>query len=162
MVDIVFEDEKLGEGNLDVVTDGDAALDPDTDTDPDLLFVSEPDTDDEDTLVPDTDADSDLLFVLESDSDFEVVTDGDTLLVSVTSTDTDADTLRLTLGVCVSVGSMDADAVSDGVKLGETGLIVTDGVIDGVGKNTVYDTKNADPRFAIFTISAPLRPPLLS
>jgi hypothetical protein len=145
--DIVFEDEKLGEGNLDVVTDGDAALDPDTDTDPDLLFVTEPDTDEEAALDPDTDADSDLLFVtdadsdllfvFESDDDFDSLADNDGLLESVGSIDTDADTLRLTLDVCVSDGSTDAEAVSDGVKLGETGLIVTDGVIDGVGKNTV-------------------------
>jgi hypothetical protein len=79
------------------------------------------------------DADSDRLIVLESESDRERVRDGETLLVSVTSADTDADTLRLTLDVCVSDGSIDAEAVSDGVKLGETGLFVTEGVIDGVG-----------------------------
>jgi len=67
--DAVFEDEKLGEGNLELVTDGDATLDPDIDTDPDLLFVTEPDNDEEAALVPDTDADSDLLFVTDADSD---------------------------------------------------------------------------------------------
>ena len=108
------------------------------------------------------DADSDRLIVLESDSDRERVRDGETLLVSVTSADTDADTLRLTLDVCVSDGSTDAEAVSDGVKLGETGLFVTEGVIDGVGIISVYDTKNADPLDAIFTISAPIMLPLPS
>jgi len=172
VVDAVFEAEKLGEGNLDVVTDEDAALDPDTDTDSDLLFVTELDNDEEAALVPDTDPDSDRLFVtdpdsdrlfvLESDSDFEVVREGETLFVSVTSTDTDADTLRLTLDVCVSLGSTDADAVVEGVKLGETGLFVTEGVMEGVGKNTLYDTKNADPLEAILIIFAPVMPPPLS
>jgi hypothetical protein len=32
---------------------------------------------------------------------------------------------------------MDSEAVVDGVKLGETGLFVTDGVIDGEGINSV-------------------------
>ena len=119
-----------------------------TDADSDRLFA--------------TDADSDRLIVLESDSDFEIVREGETLLVSVTSADTDADILRLTLDVCVSDGSTDAEAVSDGVKLGETGLFVTEGVIDGVGKNIVYDTKNADPPDAILIISAPVMLPPLS
>jgi len=109
-----------------------------------------------------TDTDSDRLIVLESDSDLERVRDGEMLLVSVTSADTDADTLRLTLDVCVSDGSIDAEAVSDGVKLGDTGLIVTEGVMDGVGKNIVYETKNADPPDAILIISAPVMPPPLS
>ena len=148
VADTVFETEKLTEGDLVVVTDEDAALDPVTEADSDLLFV--------------TDADSDLLFVLESDSDLEVVRDGETLLVSVTSTDTDADTLRLSVELTVVVASIDSDAVVDGVKLGETGDAVTDGVIDGVGKNTVYDRKNADPLDAIFIISAPVMPPPLS
>ena len=119
-----------------------------TDADSDLLFA--------------TDADSDLLFVLESDGDFDSLADNDGLLESVGSTDTDADTLRLTLDVCVSDGYTDAEAVSDGVKLGDTGLIVTDGVIDGVGKNIVYDRKNADPPDAILIIFAPVMPPPLS
>jgi hypothetical protein len=109
-----------------------------------------------------TDADSDRLFVFESDADLEVVTDTDVVFVSVGSTDADADTLRLTLDVCVSDGSIDAEAVSDGVKLGETGLFVTEGVIDGVGKKIVYDRKNADPPDAILIIFAPVMPPPLS
>jgi len=35
-------------------------------------------------------------------------------------------------------------------------------VIDGVGKNIVYDRKNADPPDAILIISAPVMPPPLS
>jgi hypothetical protein len=130
VADTVFETEKLSEGDLVVVTDEDAALE------------------------SDTDADSDLLFVLESDSDLEVVRDGEALLVSVTSTDTDADTLGLPVELTVVVASIDSDAVVEAVKLGETGDAVTDGVIDGVGKNTVYDTKKADPPDAILIISA--------
>jgi len=107
------------------------------------------------------DADSDRLIVLESESDRERVRDGETLLVSVTSADTDADTLRLTLDVCVSDGSIDAEAVSDGVKLGETGLFVTDGVIDGEGIIAVYDMKNTEPEPRLI-ISAPVMPPPLS
>ena len=95
----------------------------------------EPDTDDEAALDPVTDADSDLLFVLEPDSVFEIVTDGETLLLSVGSADTDADTLRLTVDVCVSDASIDAEAVVEAVKLGETGLFVTEGV--GVGEGMI-------------------------
>ena len=182
VVDNVVEAEKLSEGDLDTVNDDEAALvsvtdadsdfeplavtdgllesvtSADTDADSDLLFVTDADSDR--LSVPD--ADSDRLIVLESDSDRERVRDGETLLVSVTSADTDADTLRLTLDVCVSDGSTDAEAVSDGVKLGDTGLIVTEGVMDGVGKNIVYETKNADPPDAILIISAPVMPPPLS
>ena len=50
----------------------------------------------------------------------------------------------------------------DAVKLGETGLFVTDGVGVGDGIISVYDTKNADPLDAIFTISAPIWVPLRS
>jgi hypothetical protein len=140
------------------VADNDAALVPDTDADSDLLFATDADSD---RLIV-IDADSDLLFVFESDGDFDSLADNDGLLESVGSTDADADTLRLTLDVCVSVGSIDAEAVVEAVKLGDTGLFVTDGVIDGVGKNNVYDRKNADPRFAILIISAPVMPPPLS
>lgn len=123
VADTVFETEKLTDGDLVPVADDEDALVSVTDADSDRLFV--------------IDADSERLFVLESDSDLERVLDADTLLVSVTSADTDADTLRLTLDVCVSDGFIDAEAVVDGVKLGETGLFVTEGVIDGEGINSV-------------------------
>ena len=57
---------------------------------------------------------------------------------------------------------MDAETVVDAVKLGETGLFVTDGVGVGDGIISVYETKNADPLDAIFTISAPIILPLPS
>ena len=148
VVEIVVDAEKLTDGDLEPVSDDEAALDPDTDADSDLLFV--------------TDADSDLLFVFESDSDFEVVADNDGLLESVGSADTEADTLRLPVVLAVVVASMELEAVSDGVKLGETGLLVTEGVNDGDGIIAVYDIKNAEPRDAIFTISAPIWLPLPS
>ena len=119
VADTVFEAEKLNEGDLDTVTDEEAALVPDTDADSDLLFA--------------TDADSDLLFVLESDSDLEILAVKDGLLLSVRSVDTDADTLRLPVELAVFVGSIELDGVSDDVKLGETGLFVTDGVTDREG-----------------------------
>ena len=123
VADNVFETEKLTDCDLDLVTDDEAALDPVTDADSDRLFVN--------------DADSDRLFVLESDSDLEVVRDGETLLESVGSAELDADTLRLSVVLEVDVASMDSEAVVDGVKLGETGLLVTEGVIDGEGINSV-------------------------
>ena len=129
VADNVFETEKLTDCDLDTVADDEAALVPVNDADSDLLFVVDADSD----LLFVTDADSDRLIVLESDSDLERVRDGETLLESVGSAELDADTLRLTLDVCVSDGSTDEEAVSDGVKLGETGLFVTDGVIDCVG-----------------------------
>ena len=165
VADTVFDAEKLSDGDLDIDTDEDAALDPDTEADSERLIVVEPDSDlevvsdgetlrlsvgyavtdaDSDRLVviePDsdrlavTDADSDRLVVLEPDSDLEVVLDGETLRLSVGSTEVDADTLRLVVGDTVSVRSMDAEAVVVGVKLGETGLFVTDGV--GVGDGII-------------------------
>jgi hypothetical protein len=158
VADNVPEAEKLTDCDLDLVADNEAALVPDTDADSDLLFVTDADSD----LLFVTDADSDLLIVLESDSDRERVRDGETLLESVGSAELDADTLRLSVVLAVIVASMDSEAVVDGVKLGETGLFVTEGVIDGVGKNIVYDTKNADPPDAILIISAPVMLPPLS
>ena len=133
VADNVPEAEKLTDCDFDPVADDEAALDPVTDADSDLLFVNDADSD----LLFVLDADSDRLFVLESDSDLERVRDGETLLESVGSTELDADTLRLSVVLAVIVASMDPDAVVDGVKLGETGLFVTDGVIDREGINSV-------------------------
>jgi hypothetical protein len=123
VIDKVADTDKLGEIVLDPVSEDEDALVPDTDPDSDRLFV--------------IDADTDFEKVTEAETDFDSLTDADTLLESVGSNDAVADTLRLTLDVCVSLGSVDADAVVDGVKLGETGDAVTDGVMDGVGKNTL-------------------------
>jgi len=78
-------------------------------------------------------------------SDLELVRSVDSLL----------DTLRLALIDREPVGSIDplavtlldteVDAVSEAVKLGDTGDFVTEGVIDGDGMITVYDMKNTDP-----------------
>ena len=66
-----------------------------------------------------------------------------------------ADTLRLALADRESVGSIDplavtlldteVDAVSEAVKLGDTGDFVKDGVGVGEGMIAVYDMKNTDP-----------------
>ena len=133
VADTVFETEKLTDCDLDPDNDDEAALVPDTDVDSDLLFVNDANSD----LLFVTDADLDLLFVLESDSDLERVRDDETLLESVGSAELDADTLRLSVILAVDVASMESEAVVDGVKLGETGLFVTDGVIDGEGINSV-------------------------
>ena len=65
------------------------------------------------------------------------------------------ESVRLALTDRESVGSVDplavtlldteVDAVSEAVKLGDTGDFVTDGVTDGDGMITVYDMKNTDP-----------------
>ena len=133
VADNVPEPEKLTDCDLDPVADNEAALVPDTDADSDLLFVTDADSDRLFVL----DADSDRLFVLDADSDLEVVRDGETLLESVASAELDADILRLSVVLAVDVASMDSEAVVDGVKLGETGLFVTDGVNDGEGINSV-------------------------
>ena len=74
---------------------------------------------------------------------------------SVTSTDELRDVLRLAVTDRESVGSIDplavtlfeteVDAVSEAVKLGDTGDFVRDGVGVGVGMIAVYDMKNTDP-----------------
>jgi hypothetical protein len=76
-------------------------------------------------------------------------------LVTVRVVDSLADTLRLALTdlesvrlidvLAVTLGDMEVDSVSEGVKLGDTGDFVTEGVIDGEGMITVYDMKNTDP-----------------
>ena len=74
---------------------------------------------------------------------------------SVASTDVVRDSLRLALTDRESVASVDplavtlldreVDAVSEAVKLGDTGDFVRDGVGVGEGMITVYDMKNTDP-----------------
>ena len=78
-------------------------------------------------------------------SDLELVRSVDSLL----------DTLRLPLTDLVIVRSVDplavtlldteVDAVSEAVKLGDTGDFVREGVGVGEGMITVYDMKNTDP-----------------
>lgn len=74
---------------------------------------------------------------------------------SVTSDDWVRDTLRLAVSVRESVGSIEplavtlldteVDAVSEAVKLGDTGDFVREGVGVGEGMIAVYDMKNTDP-----------------
>ena len=44
-----------------------------------------------------------------------------------------------------TLGDTELDSVSEGVKLGDTGDGVTEGVIECVGIIVVYDMKNTDP-----------------
>jgi len=101
--------------------------------------------------------------VSEAARDGETVTEGarETLIVllvdreSVASADGVRDVLRLAVTDRESVGSIDVlavtlldtevDAVSEAVKLGDTGDFVRDGVGVGDGMIAVYDMKNTDP-----------------
>jgi hypothetical protein len=86
----------------------------------------------------------------------------------VASTDAVRDMLRLALIDRESVGSTDGlpdtlrdievDAVSEAVKLGDTGDFVRDGVGVGEGMIAVYDMKNTDPEPRLI-ILAPIWPP---
>ena len=85
----------------------------------------------------------------------DTLRDALTDLESVGSIDPLADTLLLTLADLESVrvidpltdtlGDTEVDAVSEAVKLGDTGDFVRDGVGVGVGMIAVYDMKNTDP-----------------
>jgi len=61
-------------------------------------------------------------------------------------------TVRVVDVLAVTLVETDVDAVSEAVKLGETGDFVKDGVGVGEGMITVYDMKNTDPepRFTIW------------
>ena len=123
--------------------------------------MTEPDTDEEAALEPDTDADSDLepLIerdsdlepVIEPDSDFETDDETDGVLEAVASIDSLADTLLLILVL----------AVSEAVKLGETGDFVTEGVGVGDGIIAVYDIKNTDPDPRLIMLAPIWDPPEL-
>ena len=87
---------------------------------------------------------------------------------SVTSVVRVRDTLRLAVSDRESVGSIEplavtlldteVDAVSEAVKLGDTGDFVRDGVGVGVGMIAVYDMKNTDPDPRLIML-APIWPP---
>ena len=128
VADTVFDAEKLREGDLDIVTDEEAAL------------------------VPVTDADSDLEPLIERDSDLEPEDETELVLDVVASIDSLADTLLLIVVLADSLLLIVLLAVSEAVKLGETGDLVTEGVGVRVGIMAVYDIKNTDPdpRLIIF------------
>ena len=54
-------------------------------------------------------------------------------------------TVRVVDVLAVTLVETEVDAVSEDVKLGETGDFVKDGVGVGEGIITVYDMKNTDP-----------------
>ena len=104
--------------------------------------------------------------------DGDTVTEGDRdglMLVlcvreSVTSVDGVRDMLRLALTDRESVASVDplavtlldteVDAVSEAVKLGDTGDFVREGVGVGEGMIAVYDMKNTDPEPRLIILAA--------
>ena len=81
------------------------------------------------------------------------------------------ESLRLALTDRESVGSMDplavtlldreVDAVSEAVKLGDTGDFVKDGVGVGEGMITVYDMKKTDPEPRLIMLALIWDPPEL-
>ena len=128
----VYEGVRLGVPVFDAWTDGETEVEACRDCETDVLGVLDE--------LPCTDADLEPVAVIDVDSDI----------------------LRLNVELTVSVGSVDGEAVIEAVKLGDTGLFVTDGVGVDEGIISVYDMKKADPRFAILTISVPIWLPLPS
>jgi hypothetical protein len=102
-----------------------------------------------------------------ADADIERDTEGalETLMVVLTV----RDSVRLALTVRESVGSIDplavtlldteVDAVSEAVKLGDTGDFVRDGVGVGEGMIAVYDMKNTDPEPRLIILAPIWDPP---
>ena len=128
VADTVFEAEKLTEGDLDIVIDEEAALEPD--------------------------ADSDLELENERDSDLEPEDETELVLDVVASIDSLADTLLLIVLLAETLLLILVLAVSEAVKLGETGDFVTEGVGVGDGIIAVYDIKNTDPDPRLIMLAA--------
>jgi hypothetical protein len=78
-------------------------------------------------------------------SDLELVRLVDSLLDTLREALSDLVTVRSVDPLAVTLLDIEVDAVSEAVKLGDTGDFVTEGVIDGDGMITVYDMKNTDP-----------------
>lgn len=70
-------------------------------------------------------------------SDLELVRSVDSLLDTLRLALTDLVTVRSVDPLAVTLLETEVDAVSEAVKLGDTGDFVTDGVIDGEGMITV-------------------------
>ena len=81
----------------------------------------------------------------------------DTLRVPVT----DLVTVLSVDSLAVTLLDIDLDPVSEAVKLGDTGDLVTDGVIDGEGMITVYDMKNTEPEPRAIMLAPICDPPEL-
>jgi hypothetical protein len=140
VADTVFETEKLTDGDLVVVTEDEAALDPVTDADSDRE--------------PEDERDSDLEPVIEAEVDLESEDETDVVLEVVASIDSLADSLLLIVLLADSLLLILVLGVSDAVKLGETGDLVSEGVGVGDGIMTVYDMKKTEPepRLIIFAV----------
>jgi hypothetical protein len=111
-------------------------------------------------------ADADAVRDTEGARDGLILVEGDR--ESVTSVVRVRDTLRLAVSDRESVGSIEplavtlldteVDAVSEAVKLGDTGDFVREGVGVGEGMIAVYDMKNTDPEPRLIML-APIWPP---
>ena len=117
LVVIVFDACMEGDTEVDACTEGDTELDAWREGDTDVLCVRD--------------------ILAWTDAVLEPLTEADAVLVSVGSTDDEGEKLLLIVELTVSVGSFDVDAVTEAVKLGETGLFVTDGVGVGEGMTSV-------------------------
>ena len=70
-------------------------------------------------------------------------------------------TVRVVDPLAVTLLDMELDAVSEAVKLGDTGDFVKDGVGVGEGMITVYDMKNTDPAPRLIMLAPIWDPPAL-
>jgi hypothetical protein len=94
-------------------------------------------------------------------SDLELVRLVDSLLDTLREALSDLVTVRSVDPLAVTLLDTDVDAVSEAVKLGDTGDFVKDGVGVGEGMITVYDMKNTDPEPRAIMLAPICDPPEL-
>jgi hypothetical protein len=70
-------------------------------------------------------------------------------------------TVRVVDSLAVTLLDIEVDAVSEAVKLGDTGDFVREGVGVGEGMITVYDMKNTDPDPRAIMLAPICDPPAL-
>jgi hypothetical protein len=158
----------------DIDSDGELDITKPGDTDTDWVSVR-----DEDVVTEGTEGAREALILLDVVRESVASADGlrDILRLTlsdlelVRSVDSLADTLRLAVTDRESVGSIDplavtlldteVDAVSEAVKLGDTGDFVKDGVGVGEGMIAVYDMKNTDPEPRLIILAPICDPPEL-
>ena len=109
--------------------------------------------------VTDRDAARDEDMVDEGARDALVVIDG--VRESLRLALTDREVVRSVDPLAVTLLDIEVDAVSEAVKLGDTGDFVKDGVGVGEGMITVYDMKNTDPDPRLIMLAPIWDPPAL-
>ena len=109
--------------------------------------------------VTDRDAARDEDMVDEGARDALVVIDG--VRESLRLALTDREVVRSVDPLAVTLLDIEVDAVSEAVKLGDTGDFVKDGVGVGEGMITVYDMKNTDPEPRLIMLAPIWDPPAL-